>query len=219
VGDGTRRSLLRLFAAGAALLAAAFLLAAVWIGAFDFSRLYGLEATLSVSLLIAGIGGLLVAGLLLLARRVAGLRRPTRATLVVGALLLALASATAGAMAGDRQRAEGAHASASACAGEVGRDLEELARASGQLAAGDDPRPNSGVVLDNGSATHGTSSGECVALVNARVEDVQAAAVSLGWAVESADLAISHAGVPVSISLDSDQAPGTHPVVRLSGSR
>jgi hypothetical protein len=109
--------------------------------------------------------------------------------------------------------------SASACEGDVGPDLEVLARTSGQLAAGDEARPNSGVVLHNGSATYGTSTGECIALVNGQVADVQAAAVSLGWTVESTELVISPAGVPVSIDLNGEQVPGTHTTVRLSVGR
>jgi hypothetical protein len=155
--EPTRHRMLRRGAAATVLLPAAFLIVAVWVVAFDFARLYGLAGTLSVALLIAVIGGLFVAGLLLLARRIVGLRRPAGAMLLAGALLLAVATATIGAMVGDRQVAEGAQMSASACEGDVGRDLEELARTSGQLAAGEATRPNSGVVLQNGSATYGTS--------------------------------------------------------------
>lgn len=217
--QATPHQTLRRAAAATVLLPAALLIVAVWVVAFDFARLYGLAGTLGVALLVAALGGLLVTGLLLLARRIAGLRRPAGAMLLVGALLLAVGSATAGAMAGESQLAEGAQMSASACEGDVGHDLEELARTSGQLAAGDETRPNSGVVLQNGSATYGTSTGECIALVNAQVADVEAAAVSLGWTVESSELVISPAGVLVSIDFDGDQAPDMHPAVRLSASR
>jgi hypothetical protein len=217
--EPTPDRMLRRGAAAAVLLPAAFLIVAVWVVAFDFARLYGLAGTLSVALLVAVAGGLLVAGLLLLARRIAGLRRPAGAMLLAGALLLAVATAATGAMVGDRQLAEGAQTSASACEGDVGRDLEELARTSGQLAAGEETRPNSGVVLQNGSATYSTSTGECIALVNAQVADVEAAAGSLGWTVESSELVISPAGVPVSIGLDGDHGPVTQAPVRLSASR
>jgi hypothetical protein len=217
--EPTAHQMLRRGAAAVVLLPAAVLIVAVWVVGFDFARLYGLEGTLSVALLVAVIGGLLVAGLLLGARRLAGLHRPAGAMLLAGALLLSVATATIGAMVGDRQGAEGAQMSASACDGDVGRDLGELARTSGQLAAGEETRPNSGVVLQNGSATYGTSTGECIALVNAQVADAEAAAVSLGWTVENSELVISPAGVPVNIGLDDDQPPDTHPTVRLSASR
>jgi hypothetical protein len=201
---------------GAVISVSAALGVGVLIGLFwyGFANTYG--AGVSEAVVTGIVAGLLVGALLLLGMRLARLRVPTGAVMVF-AVAATVVVAIGAAYAGNTARTSGWDKAASACDDPVGRDLVELAIASGK-AAGGESLPNYGVGLINNSMTDGLTTGECMAMVNASLDHVTDAAASLGWAVDDAGRIVSPSRVVVTVHQEPPE-PSTSPLVTLLARR
>lgn len=212
---GTRLTALRPLGAGILLGAGVGVLMVPLLGSYGFAETYGYHWDFVV--MLGGVFGAAVGLLVVLAKNLAGWKRPPSELLVLIVILVAVAGSAAAGSVGAQIRRSDSQAAASACDEPVGRELEELARVSGRLAQGED-HPNDGVVLQNDSFYVGMSSGICMALVNAALEDVLATATALGWVVESPDRFLSPSGTSVA-AYQEPAEPNFYPPVRLEAQR
>jgi hypothetical protein len=194
------------------------MVALVTVGSFVVAELLGLRVTLGPAVGNGLLVGVVVTGLLVLARGVVGFSRPGLVVVIAVGMLATPLASVAGASVGHASWVASERPLEPECDGDVAAELVVLAEATGRIAAGGEPRPNWGVVLQNGSPTWALDTGECIALVNATPDDVVAAAASIGWGLEGANSTISPSGMPIVFSLDEDDGPrepDMHPVVQL----
>jgi hypothetical protein len=195
------------------------MVALVTVGSFVVAEIDGLRLTIRPALLNGLLVGMVVTGLLVLARGIGGYSQPGLAVVVATGMLATPLASVSGASVGHASWAPSEWPLEPECDGDVEAELVALAEATGRIAAGGERRPNWGVVLHNGSPTLALETGECIALVNATPDDVVAAAASIGWGLEGPDSTISPSGMPLVFSLYEDDGPpepDTHPVVQLS---